>query len=257
MFIDSHCHLTSPKYKDAEKVVEGAKGAGVVKLITVGTSVADSKASLAVAEKFANVYSTAGIYPHEDKNSNIGDVKIALQSIAGLSKKGVGIGEGGIDITNRKNQRPIGDQINLFQAQIELALETGLPLIIHNRNGDEHILSLLDKNRSKGLKGVVHCFTGSWDFAQKILAFGFYISFSGIITYPTGNDILETVINVPPDRFLVETDAPYLPPQPYKDTPNEPKYVRIVAEQIAKVRNTPLDFVEKQTYNNTCALFNI
>jgi len=182
MFIDSHCHLTSPKYKDAEKVVEGAKGAGVVKLITVGTSVADSKASLAVAEKFANVYSTAGIYPHEDKNSNIGDVKIALQSIAGLSKKVVGIGECGIDITNRKNQRPIGDQINLFQAQIELALETGLPLIIHNRNGDEHILSLLDKNRSKGLKGVVHCFTGSWDFAQKILAFGFYISFSGIIT---------------------------------------------------------------------------
>ena len=202
MLIDSHLHFPHDENKVREQI-SGAEKEGIVKFINIGTSLKDSAKSIETAEKFENVYATVAVYPHDDKDKDTYTIMEHLKELALSSKKVVAIGECGIDLSEWKNGRSLDQQTELFEAQINLAIELGLPLIIHNRNGDE------------------------------------------------------TVQKVPNDRFLVETDAPYLPPQGHRGEKNEPKYVKITALKVAEIKDLPLQSIEDYTYENTTRLFHL
>ena len=229
----------------------------MAKLISVGTSIKESKNAAKVADSYEGVFSTVAVYPHEEVGMEISQIRKNLADILKMSPKIVAIGECGIDISDWKDGRSVDDQMKLFEAHIELALERNLPLIVHNRNGDEIVLKVLQKYKSKGLRGVAHCFSSSWDFAQKVIDQNFLISFAGVITYPSRKSLLEVVEKVPLDKFLVETDAPYLPPQGHRGEINEPKYVKIVAEKVADIRKIPFESVCEHAYRNAASLFRI
>jgi TatD DNase family protein len=258
MFIDSHCHLVHKNYEiSLEQILSEAVENGIDKFITIGTSVRENIIAIKTAESVKDVYCSVGIYPHEDRGIEIDGLRDSLMENFGKSKKIVAIGECGIDISNWEGGRSLDEQLGLFEMQLELAKDLDLPIIIHNRNGDEEVYKLLKKYSDLNVSGVMHCFTSDWNYAQKILDLGFYISFTNMITYPKKNTLLEVVKNVPTNRFLLETDAPYLPPQSLRGKINYPKYVRIVAEKVAQVKQKTLVEVGRCSYENTCKLFKI
>ncbi|OGC68962.1 hypothetical protein A2415_04145 [candidate division WWE3 bacterium RIFOXYC1_FULL_39_7] len=258
MLIDSHCHLKHEKYSKTQAVlVDEAKAEGVTKLIDIGTSIKDNLVCMKNAEEFDGVYATVAIYPHENMSMQVPDLMAELRKQATASKKIVAIGECGIDISNWQGGRPKEEQIILFEEQIKLAVELNLPLIIHNRGGDEIILKLLQKYQGQGLRGVSHCFVSTWEFAQELLKLNFLLSFACSITYPSNRNLLETIKQVPDDKFLVETDAPYLPPQSMRGTVNEPKNVVYAARKIAEVKGISFEKACELSYSNTCKLFGI
>lgn len=260
MLIDSHCHIPHKSYGiPSEQVLEEAKQEGVEKVITIGTSLSESKKSLEFAAKHENVYCTIGIYPHEDKSKSVSELYEGLAELLKAHRnKIVGIGECGLDITNWDGGRNVEDQLEVFKMQLGFAIDHDLPVVIHNRNGEELILDTLKKYTAhkKRLRGVAHCFTQNWDFAQKMLEHNYYISFSGIVTYPSAaKELLEVVEKVPANRYLVETDSPYLAPQEHRGKTNFPKYVKIVAEKVADIRKITFDQASKESYKNTVNLF--
>ena len=258
MLIDSHCHLTHEYYKDSlDKIVSEAVGFGVEKFITIGTSLEENKKVVELANTKDQVYGLIGIYPHENQDVSLSELKNYLEENLNLSKKIVGIGECGIDITNRDGARSLSDQEEIFEMQVSLAKKYNLPVTVHNRNGDESVLNILKKHSGPGLRGVIHCFDSNWDFAKKILDLGFYISFTNMITYPKKDTVLEVVRNVPDSMYLVETDAPYLPPQSMRGEINYPKYVKIVAEKVAQIKQKTFEETCELSYKNTCSLFNL
>ncbi|MFZ2663919.1 MAG: TatD family hydrolase [Patescibacteria group bacterium] len=258
MLIDSHCHLIHKNYEiPLEQILSEAKEEGVDKFITIGTSIKENLIAIQTAEKISNVYCSIGIYPHEDKKTGLKELENSLKKDLKRSEKIIAVGECGIDISNWENGRSIEDQTELFEMQIKFAKENSLPLIVHNRNGDNIVLELFEKHCDLGLRGVVHCFNSNWEFAKKVLDLGFCISFTNLVTYPKKEYLLEVVKNVPMNRFLVETDSPYLPPQSFRGEKSYPKYVRIVAEKVAQVKQKTFEEVSKSSYENTCKLFNI
>jgi len=269
MLIDSHCHIPHQKYdKNVDEIVKEAVAAGVEKMISIGTSIQDSINVLDAVRLYENVFATVGVYPHEDLDKDIGEIGAVLSELidedrASGANKIVGIGECGIDIPGEAGgedypTRDLEAQKELFKLQIGLAIQYSLPLIIHNRNGDQEILDILMRYKDTGLRGVVHCYVSDWEFAKKLLHLNFYVSFAAIITYPSaGPKLLEAVKNIPRDMLMVETDAPYLAPQELRGQINYPKYVKITAAKVAHIRNASLEDIEKFTYQNTCRLFNI
>jgi TatD DNase family protein len=258
MLIDSHCHLIHRNYKlPLNQILSEAKEDGVDKFITIGTSIKENTIAIQTSEEIKDVYCSIGIYPHEDIGIEVKDLENSLRENLKRTEKIVAIGECGIEVSNYDKQRSVEDQIELFEMQILLAKENSLPLIVHNRNGDRQVFELLEKHADFDLRGVVHCFDSDWEFAQKILNLGFYISFTNMVTYPKKDTLLEVVKNVPMNRFLVETDAPYLPPQTLRGELNYPKYVKIVAEKVAQVKQKTFEEVSNSSYENTCKLFNI
>lgn len=260
MLIDSHCHLPHKNYKKSvEDILKEAQENNISKCITIGTSLKENSIVEKISNTFDNVYFTVAIYPHEELHSDMDTVLSELETKFLLNKnpKLVGLGECGIDITNWSGGRSIEDQLYLFEKQIQLSIKYDLPLIIHNRNGDSYVLGLLNKYVPLGLRGVIHCFDSDWTFAKKILDLNFYISFSGLITYNKKDTLLEVVKNIPLDKFLVETDSPYLAPQKYRGEVNSPKYVRIIAEKVAEVKQIDISIIENNSYQNTSKLFRI
>ncbi len=260
MLIDSHCHIPHEKYDiSVASLIDEALKEEVAKFIAIGTSLEESLLTIETTKQHAVVFCTIGVYPHENQSTSLSVIYEDLKNLLDHHKnKIVGIGECGIDKTDYESNRKLPDQLELFKLQIGLALGYDLPLVIHNRNGDDEILRTLEKYKNTGLKGVIHCFSSNWDFAQKILDLGFYLSFAGMITYPSvSKDLLDVVEKVPQDRFLVETDSPYLPPQSHRGKTNYPKYVKITAEKIAQIRKSSFSEVAHQTYDNTCRLFNL
>ena len=258
MLIDSHCHLASEKYKLSPlEIIKDAESFGVDKFITIGTSMRENNLAIETAELSPKIFCSVGIYPHEDKVASIDSLRTSLRENLNLSKKIVAIGECGVDISNWENGRTLDEQLEVFEMQIKFAKENKLPIIIHDRKGDDGVLKLLEKHSGSGFRGVIHCFDSSWEFAKKILDLGFYISFTNLVTYPKKDALLEVVRQVPMDRFLVETDAPYLPPQDHRGELNYPKYVKIVAEKVAQVKQKPFEEVCASSYENTCSLFDI
>jgi len=265
MLVDSHAHLTDSKLlQNLETILAGAKQEDVEKIITIGTTIKDSENALKLCESYENVFAGIGVYPDEMPQTDLTTIESKLEELLPHPKV-VGIGETGIDILLPKepntspetNTHPsnLNRQKDLFELHIKLALKYKLPIIIHNRNADEICYEILAKYKNAGLQGVFHCFTSSWVFAQKILDLGFYISFSGIITYPTGSSILQTVANIPLDRFLVETDAPYLAPVPHRGQTNEPKYVKMTLQKIAETKGLSFAETSIHAYDNTNRLF--
>jgi len=255
--IDSHCHLPSIKHQEhLEEIIDNAQKEDVLKFVNIGTSIYENAKALDVAKKFPQIFATAAIYPHEDTDRSLKELKIYLKDFVFKNREDlVAIGEIGIDVSGRDGGRNLDDQIDLFEFQARLAKEHNLPLIIHNRNGDAQVLSVLSTARPQ--KGVIHCFASDWAFAEKVLDMGFYISFSGLITYKSGESLLETVQKVPENMFLVETDSPYLSPIGHRNEKNEPKYVKIIAQKIAEVKGISLESVARFSSSNTEKLFGI
>lgn len=253
MLIDSHCHLFDEKYNDTKAILNNALDFGVSKMISIGTSLEDSLDTALKIRLYQEVSGTIGVYPQENTSYSIDEIIKKLEEIYSRSSKIVAIGEIGIDIVEDM-KRPLEQQKQLFTAQINLAKKLNLPIVIHNRNGTKEVLEVLKNNNHYG---VLHCFVEDWEVAKKFLDLGFLISFSGIITYKSGVGIHETVKNIPSDRYLIETDSPYLSPQGYRKETNEPKYVRIVAEKVAEIRNSSLQVVSEESTKNATALFKL
>lgn len=258
MLTDSHCHLKDSRYgKSPKEVVEASKEQGVSLFINIATSLEDSCISSKISEEMPEVYGTAGVYPHSDLGSDISSLTAGLEKIIDANNKIVGVGECGIDISDYKPSRELEEQKELFISQIELSLKKNKALVIHNRNADEIVLDILSKYAGKGLRAVAHCFSSDWETAERFLDLGVYISFSGMITYPSRHDLREVVKKVPDDMFLIETDSPWLPPQGHRGELNYPKYVKIVAEKVSQVKEKPYLTIASLSTKNACRLFKI
>ncbi len=276
MLVDTHCHLDflASDGQDIGDVLKKAKDAGVSKIICVGTSIDASKKCVDIAQKYSTseflIYATCGIHPQDGKDDikKYGDNYIdELKKVAQSSNKIVGIGETGLDyyLTGDKLQltsdQEKGFQGELFLEQVELAADLNLPLLIHCRNGWSEVFDLLSNVNSSGKAGsnvgLFHSWTGDWDAAQKALDLGFYISFSGILTFKNAPLVQEVAKKAPIDRILVETDSPFLSPEPHRGEKNSPENVKITAQFLADLRGVPIDKIAEATTDNAKELFKI
>jgi TatD DNase family protein len=267
MLIDTHAHLDFSD--DLDGWLAGAKSEGVTKIICVGTSVDASGKCAEIAQEYSSkdlqIYATCGIHAQDGKDDikNSGSLYQCintLKQIASDSNKVVAIGECGLDVkVISEKLKVISEQRELFEGQIKLAEELKLPLIIHCRNAFDETFDLLSvvNGQLSNVCGLFHSWTGNWEAAQTALNLGFYISFSGIVTFKNAPDVQEVAKKIPLDRVLIETDSPFLSPEPLRGKQNEPKNVRIVAEFIARLRNLPVDQIASVTSNNAGRLFGI
>ncbi|WP_119274033.1 TatD family hydrolase [Taklimakanibacter deserti] len=251
--IDSHCHLDYPGLaEDLGSVLARAEGAGVRLLLSIGTRVRKFDQVLALAERHDNVFCTVGTHPHNAAEEP--DVTAAELVDLARHPKVVGIGEAGLDY--HYDHSPRDQQAASFRVHIAAARETGLPLVIHSREAEADTAAILEDEMGKGtFKPLLHCFSSKPELAMRGLKLGAYVSFSGILTYKNAEDIRATARLVPMDRLLVETDAPYLAPVPYRGKTNEPSFVVKTLEKLAEVKDvTPAEMAEV-TSRNFFALF--
>ncbi len=252
MLIDTHTHLSFPQYNDTglPDILNRAKQAGVEYLINVGSDIKTSQDSIVLAQKYSNIYATVGIHPHDAEPG-----ENQLPELEKLIKqpKVVAIGEAGLDYF--KNLSPQDKQKKIFCAQLDLANKYNLPIIIHAREADDDTYELL-KNY-KPAKAVMHCFAGDIAYARKILDLGYYISFTGNITFAKNIRGQETAAYVPLDRIMLETDCPFLSPEPHRGRTNEPAYVKFVVEKIAQLKKITSAEVAEVTTKNALSFFAI
>lgn len=253
MLIDSHCHLDFPDFADQlDDVVARARDRGVQRIITICTRVEKFGQVLAVAEKFDDVFCSVGTHPHNADE----ELHITTDKLVELSAhpKVVAIGEAGLDYHYDKSAREAQKQS--FIAHISAARITGLPLVIHARSADADMIDILKTETEKGpFPAVLHCFSSGADLARIGVEQGLYVSFSGIATFKNAQDIRDIARNVPYDRILVETDAPYLAPVPYRGRTNEPSYVADTAVSLAETLNLDVAELIEQTGANAFNLF--
>lgn len=256
MLIDSHAHIQGKEYAgEVEAVIDRAREAGVEKIVAVGGAgdMSSNADAIALAESFPNIYATVGMHPHDAKDVGENEVNRLRQLAA--APKVVAIGETGLDYYYDHSPREV--QRRAFGRFIQMARETELPIVVHERDAARHVADLLRSEGSGKLRGVIHCFTGTYEAAREYLDLGFYLSFTGIITFKNAEPLRDVVRKVPLERMLVETDSPYLTPAPHRGKRNEPAYVRLVAETVAKVKVLSLEEVAHATTKNTRELFGI
>jgi TatD DNase family protein len=254
MFFDTHAHLADEHLLlQAAEIIERARTAGVTRILSVGTELASTRACIDLATAHAGVFASAGIHPNHIAEAHPGDwdeiVRLAQ------SPKVVALGETGLDLYWKDT--PLADQQDYFDRHIHLSQETGVPLIIHQRESAAEILVMLREARKRGpLSGVMHSFTGSSEQASEFLSLGMHISFAGMVTFNKSDDLRAVAREVPADRLLVETDSPYLSPEPFRGKrPNEPARVVHTAECLAHERGVALADLAAQTTANALALF--
>jgi TatD DNase family protein len=256
MLIDSHAHIQSVEYAgEIDAVVARARQAGVEKIIVVGGAgeLSSNGAAVALAESHANLYATVGMHPHDAKDVAGEDIQ-KLRELARHSKV-IAVGETGLDYYYDHSPRDV--QRRVFARFIHLARETSLPIVVHERDAASDAAELLRSEGSGSLRGVIHCFTGDKEAARAYLDLGFYLSFSGIITFKNADALRQVVFEAPLERILVETDSPYLTPVPYRGRRNEPAYVRFVAQTIAEVKAISFEDVARITTESVRSLFGI
>lgn len=253
MLVDSHCHLDFPDFaSELDAVVARAEGAGVGRMVTISTRVKRHAQLIAIAERFPSVTCSVGTHPHHAHE----ELDITAEDLVARAQhpKVVAIGEAGLDYHYDNSPRAAQEQG--FRTHIAAARVTGLPLVIHAREADGDTARILEEESRKGaFPAVVHCYTGGPDLARRALALGHFISFTGIVTFKNSAALREIAGSVPADRFLVETDAPYLAPLPYRGKRNEPAYVVEVAKVLAEVRGTTFDELSRQSTENFFKLF--
>ena len=254
--IDSHAHVDGARFDgDRADVLARAWAAGLRLIVNVGHDVASSRRSAALAAADPRVFATVGIHPHEAGTAGDGD----LAEIEALARapRVVAIGECGLD-RGPHNHAPFDAQERLLRRHCDLARRTGLPLVIHNRDTYPDLFRVLgDESRSGPLRGVMHCFSGGPAEAERSVALGFFVSFSGVLTFRNAPETREAARVVPEDRLLVETDCPYLAPEPHRGKRNEPAYVAHTLRRLAEVRGTDPAEMERITESNTLRAFGI
>src|SRR5690625_635284 len=254
MLFDTHVHLNARQYKeDREEVIERAFAAGVNYMVVVGFDRETIPLAIEIAEQYETIYAAVGWHPVDAIDCTDED----LQWIEELSAhpKVVAIGEMGLDYHWDKS--PVEIQKEVFRKQIQLAKKVSMPIIIHNREATEDIIEILQEENAAEIGGIMHCYSDSIDYVQTCLDMNFYISLGGPVTFKNALDPKEVAKIVPKDRLLIETDAPYLAPHPYRGKRNEPAYVRLVAEEIAALRGTTLQEIGEQTTKNAQKVFQL
>ena len=253
MLIDSHAHIDDDRFDaDREAVLSRARAAGVDLIVNIGADMASSARSVALAEQYPQVYATVGMHPHDAKDMREQDYQQLVRWAA--QPKVVAIGEIGLDYHYDLSPRPVQQEV--FLRQLDIARQTGKPFVVHEREAHADTFEII-RSAAKGLEGVFHCFSGSVETARQYLKLGFYVSIAGPVTFPKSAKTKEVARYVPLDRLLVETDSPYLTPQAFRGRRNEPAYVRLVAEEIAVLRELPLQELARATSENACRLFRI
>jgi len=253
MLIDSHCHLDFPELtSDEAGVLARARTAGIGGMLTIGTRLDQFARVRAIAERHDNVWCSVGVHPHEAKEEGQRTPDRLIK--ATRHPKVVGIGETGLDFYYEHSPRE--EQAESFRAHIAASRETGLPLIVHTRNADGETGDMLEEEHRKGaFPGLIHCFSSGRAVAERALALGLYISISGIVTFKAAEDLRAIVRDVPLDRLLVETDAPYLAPVPKRGKTNEPAFVAHTAAKVAELKGIGLAELEAATTDNFFRLF--
>ncbi len=254
MLVDSHCHLDFPDFAaELDAVVARARAADVGRMVTISTRVKKHAQVLAIAEKYPDVFCSVGTHPHHAAEEPDVDAKVLI-ALANHPKI-VAIGEAGLDY--HYDNSPREAQAKSFRQHIAAARETGLPLVIHSRDCDADMARILEEETGKGaFKAVLHCFTGGRELAFKAIELGHYVSFTGILTFKRSDELRSIAAALPAERVLVETDAPYLAPLPYRGQRNEPAYVVETAKVLAEACGVPAEVIARQTTENFFRLFN-
>ena len=254
--IETHFHLDYLKAHSKEEILELAHKHNVEKVITISVSPENVDAVIDIAQTYPEVYCTQGLHPHEGKEWNpevkakiLNNLKDPLRN-----KKIVAIGEIGLDFYYSKSPRD--EQLAAFEEQLQIAVDHDLPVVIHSRDADEDTIAILKKfSTTLKRKGVIHSFTSGLELAQFALNEGFCLGFNGIITFKNAENVRDALRITPLDRILLETDAPFLTPDPYRGVENAPMYLPFIAEKIAEVKNAPIEDVLQQAYQNSLRVF--
>ena len=253
MLVDSHCHLDFPEFApELDAVVARARAAGIGRMVTISTRVKQLPQVFAIAERFPDVFCSVGTHPHNAHE----ELDIDAKALVALTRhpKIVALGEAGLDYHYDKSPRDA--QAQGFRQHIAAARETGLPLVIHAREADADMARILTEETKRGpFPAVLHCFTAGRDLAMTAMELGLYIGFTGIITFKNGEALRDIAKDLPADRILVETDAPYLAPLPYRGKRNEPSYVVETAKMLAATRGVSAEDIAQQTTENFFRLF--
>lgn len=253
MLIDSHCHLDFPEFApELAAVVERAKAAGVARMISISTQIARYDAYRGISEAHENVWFSIGTHPHQAHE----EPEASAKQLANLAShpKCVAIGEAGLDYHYDRSPRDVAERV--FRTHIAAARETGLPLVIHSRDADEDMASILrDESRRGPFRAVLHCFTSSRGLAETGLELGLYISFSGVLTFKNSDALRDVARDIPLNRVLVETDAPFLAPTPHRGRRNEPAFVVETARRLAELMGVSEAAIAQATTRNALRLF--
>lgn len=250
MLIDTHCHLDELSDEELKTTLQNAKDVGVEKFITIGAEKSEFEKVVQLAEENENIYFALGIHPYieDDFNQNSYDL---IEKYAS-HKKCVGIGESGLDYSSKVSKEK---QKQNFIEHIRISEKFKLPLIIHNRDSDHDLMEIMNREYHGEYKVIIHCFSGSIELAKWAIEKGFYLSFSGILTFKNGKNVQEAALICPLDKMLIETDAPYLAPEPYRGKKCEPAYVVKTFEKLAELKDISLSDLEKQLEDNFHTVF--
>lgn len=255
MFIDSHCHLDRLDLAEFDQelsnVVDRATAVGVDKLLCVSVTLADFPAMAEQTKQFENVYLSCGMHPlNQDDKVDEGQL-LALSE----DERVIAVGETGLDYFYAPETKAL--QLDSFRKHVRVAKQVNKPLIIHTRDAQQDTLDILREEDAQQVGGILHCFTESWEMAEQAIAMGFYISFSGIVTFKNASALREVAKQVPDDKFLIETDAPYLAPVPHRGKQNQPAYVVEVAKHLASIRGVSVETIAEQSTANFNRLFHL
>ena len=254
MLIDSHAHLEMPEYnEDRDEVIRRARDKGIDYIVTVGIDINSCRQALELADRFDTIYAIVGVHPHNVKHID-GKTYPQLKEFV-LHEKVCAVGEIGLDFY--RNLSPQDVQLKRFRELIALAREVKLPVVVHDRDAHQETISILREEKAFEVGGVIHCFSGDYTMASKCFDMGFSISIPGTLTFGKAHTLQEVVKRSPLDRMLIETDAPFLAPVPFRGKRNEPSYVRYVAEAMAHLKGIDLEEVARVTSSNTQSLLGI
>jgi len=254
MLVDSHAHLGMPQFnRDRYEVIQRGIDAGVELIFTVGTDVRDCQKAIEIARENERVFAIIGIHPHNAKDVNE-ETYSHLRTLA-QDAKVKAIGEMGLDFFRNLSPREI--QMARFRQQIHLAKELGLPIVVHARDAQKEVLTILREEGAQETGGVFHCFSGGYNMAKSCVDLGLFISIPGTITFKNSPELREVIKRIPLDRILVETDCPFLTPMPFRGKRNEPAYVKIIAMKLAELKGLPFDEVARITSRNAKTVFRL
>ena len=252
--IDSHCHLDhEPLINNLDEIIKRSKEVGIQKLLTICTTYKSYENILKIVEKDSIIYGTFGIHPHETKNDIA--TKNIITEKANSNEKIIGIGETGLDFYYNHSDK--NAQIKSFEEHINAALELNYPLIVHSRNAEIETFEILNSYKNQKPKILMHCFTGSSKFAEKLLNLGSFFSASGIITFKNSTELQDTFKIIPLDKLLIETDSPYLAPVPNRGKKNEPSFIKFTAEKLSEIKNVKFSELVQYTTKNFNNLFSL
>jgi len=250
--IDSHCHLDhDPLYENIDDVILRSKNAGITKLLTICTNLESFENIKKIINIDPVIYGTFGIHPHDADKYLITKSRIVENSK--YSKKIIGVGETGLDFYYNNSDR--NNQIKSFENHIEASLDLNLPIIVHSRSAEDETFEILSNYKNTNLKILMHCFTGSSNFAKKLLELNSYFSASGIITFKNSSDLRDTFASLPNEKIIIETDSPFLAPIPMRGKKNEPSFIKYTLEKLSEIKNNTLENMDKITTDNFNTLF--